>query len=136
MALISYDRESPTSDRDTVRMLIADTDDSVITGRREEWSFFLTDGEIDRVLSKVSNDHYTAAALCCLIMASNDLCRNKAVSLGQFSTTNDAAEHWRKQAAEFRQMATIEAGGVTAEMAWDEFSFDELVVNEALRGEV
>jgi hypothetical protein len=122
MPLYSYSEQNPTSDSDTVRMLLQDTDCSVMTGQRPDWTFYLTDGEIDRALSLRSSDHYAAAALCCLMMASSDLCRNKAVHLGQFSTTNDAAEHWRKQAAEFARLASIEAGAQTAEIAWDEFA--------------
>lgn len=135
MALFSYSEQAPTSDRDTVRMLLQDTDGSFMTGQRPEWSFYLTDGEIDRALSLRSSDLYAAAALCCLMMASSDLCRNKAVRLGQFSTSNEAAEHWRKQAAEFGRLASIEAASQTAEIAWDEFALTELEVNKALRGE-
>ena len=135
MALFSYSEQAPTSDRDTVRMLLQDTDGSFATGQRPEWSFYLTDGEIDRALSMRSNDLYAAAALCCLMMASSDLCRNKAVRLGQFSTSNEAAEHWRKQAAEYGKLASIEAASQTAEIAWDEFALSELEVNKALRGE-
>ena len=135
MALFSYSEQAPTSDRDTVRMLLQDTDGSFATGQRPEWSFYLTDGEIDRALSMRSSDLYAAAALCCLMMASSDLCRNKAVRLGQFSTSNEAAEHWRKQAAEYGKLASIEAASQTAEIAWDEFALSELEVNKALRGE-
>ena len=135
MALFSYSEQAPTSDRDTVRMLLQDTDGSFATGQRPEWSFYLTDGEIDRALSLRSSDLYAAAALCCLMMASSDLCRNKAVRLGQFSTSNEAAEHWRKQAAEYGKLASIEAASQTAEIAWDEFALSEIEVNKALRGE-
>jgi len=133
--LFSYNENAPTSDRDTVRMLLQDVDGSVVTGKREDWSFYLTDGEIDRALTLKSSDKYAAAALCCRMLASSDLCRNKAVSLGQFSTTNDAAEHWRKQAAEFDAQASQAALGDTAEVAWDEFADAELRQNKALRGE-
>ena len=135
MALFSYSEQAPTSDRDTVRMLLQDTDGSFATGQRPEWSFYLTDGDIDRALSMRSSDLYAAAALCCLMMASSDLCRNKAVRLGQFSTSNEAAEHWRKQAAEYGKLASIEAASQTAEIAWDEFALSEIEVNKALRGE-
>ena len=135
MALFSYSEQSPTSNRDTVRMFLQDTDSSVMTGLRVEWSFYLTDGEIDRALSLRSSDCYAATALCCLMMASSDLCRNKAVRLGQFSTSNDAAEHWRKQAAEYARLASIEGGAQTAEIAWDEFALSEIEIAKALRGE-
>lgn len=135
MALFTYDRESPTSSRDTVRFLIHDTDGSVTTGRPEDWTFYLTDGEIDLALSLSSSDVYLAAARCCLSLAANDLCVNRAVSLGQFSTSNEAVDYWRKLAADLQAQASLNAGADTAEVAWDEFSAGELAVNKALRGE-
>ena len=135
MALFSYSEQSPTSDRDTVRMLIGDTDGMVKTGERRTWSFLLTDGEIDRALSKCSNDHYAAASLCLRMMAANDMIRNRAVSLGQFSTTNVAVMYWGQLADDYDRQASISAGAQTAEIAWDEFAASELELAKALRGE-
>lgn len=134
MALFSYDERSPTSDRDTVRMLLQDVDGSVVTGERQNWSFYLTDGEIDRALTLRGNI-YSAAALCCLMMASSDLCRVKAVRLGQFSTSNEAAAHWREMAAQFSRQAEAASVAQTAEIAWDEFSSADLELVKAARGE-
>lgn len=134
MALFSYSRESVTSNRDTVRMLIGDTDDAVTTGPRTGWTFYLTDSEIDRLLSLSGDDVYLAASRACLALAANDLCVNKAVSLGQFRTSNEAAGHWRELAATFRGEAEMSAGAATAEVAWGEFAAAELELNEALRG--
>ena len=121
MALFSYNEFSPEIDRDTVRMLLADTDGSVATGARSEWSFYLTDGEIDRALA-MAGDVYGAAAQCCRMLAANDLQVNKAVRLGQFSTSNEAAGHWRAMAEQYSQQAGLATGGDTAEVAWDEFA--------------
>jgi hypothetical protein len=134
MALFSYDENSPTSNRDTVRMMLQDVDGSVKTGERANWTFYLTDGEIDRAIA-LRGDNYSAAALGCLMMASSDLCRNKAVRLGQFSTTNEAAAHWREMAADFARIAGQKATATNAEIAWDEFSSAELEQVKADRGE-
>jgi hypothetical protein len=135
MALFSYSRESVTSDRDTVRMMLGDVDESVVTGKREEWSFYLTDSEIDRLLSLSGSDLYLAASRGCLALAASDLCMNKAVRLGQYATTNEAAAHWRELAATYRTEAGANMGCDTAEVAWDEFADAELRWNKAMRGE-
>lgn len=135
MALFSYSRETPTSDRDTVRMLIQDTDDSVLTGHRDDWSFFLTDGEIDRLLSLSGNSVYRAAARACLVMASIDLTRNKAVRLGQFSTSNEAAEYWRSLSNNYLQQASIDSEPVIAAVASEEFGEADLWLYKVMRGE-
>lgn len=126
MALFSYNENDPSSSRDTVRMLVQDTDGSVKTGPREEWSFYLTDGEIDRALSLRGNCVYSAAAVCCLMLAGSDLNRNKAVRLGQFSTSNEAAKGWSEMADKFAAQSSLGTGGATAEVVWDEFSEAEL----------
>ena len=135
--LFTYDSSDPLPGMQTVRMLLCDTDGSRQTGVRDEWSFLLTDGEINRMLAMSYGDEYQSAGRLCLVMAAMDLVKNHAVRIGMFSTTNDAADKWQKMAELYtHQSELIAVTGIReAPVAYDENSFREFLSYKMLRGE-
>ena len=69
MAVFSYDSSDPSSNRDRVRLYLGDVDGSVIAGPRKNWTIYLTDGEIDQLLSDNGSDVYLSAAAGCEVIA-------------------------------------------------------------------
>ena len=131
----TYSQSAPSSNLHQVRLLIGDVDGSQQSGPREEWSYFLTDGEIGQLLTNAGNDVNIAASKACIILSALDLMLYKAVTLGRFKTTNEASKHWRALAEVYREEAGLDAGFDWAEIAWTPDNADLIVKNKALRGE-
>ena len=135
MSVFSYNSSDPSSARDQVRMHLGDVDGSVTTGPRDSWSIYLTDGEIDALLSGAGNVVLLAAARGADIMARRYLATHPDVKLGQFATSSTAATHWRELAKSLYEQAEIDGGFAVAPMAWTEDSAAEVADYKLLRGE-
>lgn len=135
MALFSYNSSAPSSNRDQVRMHLGDVDDSVKTGPRNTWTFYLTDGEIDQLLSGAGSVVLVAAARGAGVIARRYLRDHPDVKLGQFTTASAGAEHWRSMARDLYAQAEVEGDYAVAPMSWDEVSAEEVADYKLNRGE-
>jgi hypothetical protein len=125
----SYD---PDTDRGKVRLLIQDTD----TSSRE--SQFFTDGEIDAFLAMESGV-LTAAALALETMASQQVMVLKVIRLLDLSTDGAAvSRELRERAKSLRELSLTTGDDADAfdwaEMVVDDWSWEERLYGEALRG--
>ena len=135
MALFSYDSSGPSSNRDQVRMHLGDVDGSVIAGPRSDWTIYLTDGEIDQLLSNAGNIVLLAAARGAEIIAARYLRNHPDVRLGAFSTASAGVEHWRNLAKSLLEQAEIDADYEVAPMGWTEDAQTELEAYKRNRNE-
>ena len=135
MSNFSYNPGAPVGDRDWVRFLVGDTDGSVATGNPVEWSFLLTDAQIDMALARSANDPYLTAARLCLAMAASNLITARAVKLGQFQTTHDAETHWELLSERYMKQADLNALPTDEVVAWTPESWRDMLLYKALRGE-
>ena len=131
----TYDDNDPSSNRDQVRLLIQDIDGSQKGGPRSDWSYFFTDGEIDRFLTMAGSDVNLAASKACLALAGSSLMLDKAVKLGMFETKTKVRDEWLAMAERFRAEAELDGGSATAEVGWTEDAVAQIEVNKALRGD-
>ena len=131
----TYSDNNPSSNRDQVRLLIQDTDGSQKSGPRTEWSYYFTDGEIDRFLTMAGSDVNLAASKACLTLAGSSLQLQKAVKLGMFETKTKVKEEWLAMAERFRAEAGLAGGADTAEVGWTEDAITEIEEHKALRGD-
>lgn len=114
--------------RDTVRLLITDTDAA---------NPIFQDADIDAFLSLQGGDVKLAAAQSLDTIASSEALVSKAIKLGDLTTNGPAvAKALREHAAELRRQSEVEAGFDVAEVVYDAFSFRQRVRNEWLRGDL
>lgn len=131
----TYSDNDPSSNRDQVRLLIQDIDGSQLSGDRRDWSYFFTDGEVDRFLTMAGSDVNLAASKACLALAGSTLHQEKAVKLGLFETKTKVKEEWLAMAERFRTEAEMDGGADTAEMGWTDDAISQIEENKALRSE-
>lgn len=124
----------PYSERDYVRRLVGDVDGSSAEGNDpSEFSFLLTDSDIDAFLSRSGGDVYLAASRLCLALAASNLIQARAVKLGQFETTNDAEEHWLTLSQRYQEVSNLNAVPVDSAVAWTENDMPELFLYRSLK---
>lgn len=116
-----------SGDRDLVRLLISDTD---------ETNPLLQDEELDAFLTLEDNDVRYAAAAALDTIATSEVLIQKKIKLLDLTTDGPAvAKALREHAAELRRQSA--AGAFDwAEMVTGPFSYRERLRNQALRGAI
>jgi hypothetical protein len=116
--------------RDSVRMLITDTDSG---------SQFLQDEELDDMLSLNGSEPLLAAAMALETIASSETLVQKRITiLGRSTDGPSEAVSLRAHAKQLREQYQANLGGTDAGFDWAEWTLDpasehEIIVNGALR---
>ena len=120
-----------TTDRGRVRLLITDV---------ESTDYCFEDSEIDAFLAMAGGSVYKASALGLMTIAINEALVQKRIKLLDITTDGPAvAKALNEKAKEYLELAKKESiastGGFDwAESVYDQFSYLEKVLKEALRG--